>query len=278
MSDENVPNIPFRTPDSGEQMEVLVEGIDEIPEQEEVESKLPDDFKELSKEEIYAKYQQSTEGVNQAQALQAGIEALGDKLTPQQQQAAPVPQQQQQPAPVTPEEQEAKNDQLTDMFFKEPTKAFDQAFDAAIDAKIGPLMRDTISSNFSTQRQILETNPDKKEFFQKHAAEIDAEFQKLPLSDRVVGKGYTKAYDNVRAQNLDEVIDSEVAKRMESIKAELKAELAPQRGVEYTETGGTAPRVVKRKRVILTREDKAKADAVGMTYNDYAVWKEGRNG
>ena len=252
-----------------ERVEVLLEGIDEIPEEEEVESEMPKDFQEMSKEDIYAKFTESQAKLTEAEGLSSSIEQLGETLSKNQ---APPPQQlpavqEKHPifAPKEDETPEETQERIDAYLSKTPSKS-----DEYVAYKLGPLLRDNMSSNFATQRELLEVNENTREFFKQHAGEVDTEFQKLKPEEKLSGKGYKVAFQRVKAVHIDDIVGKQVTEKLDQIKEELRAELKPVRPHDFSETGSTRPRKSVSKRIVLTVQEQAQADRLGLNYVDYA--------
>ena len=270
MSDpaNDAPDIAMDDPSDDDQVEVLLEGVDELPSEkptEPEEEELPPEYKKMTKKEIIAKLQEvsktSETDKDIRESLSKSIESLGEKLQPVQ----IPPQTPQQPQKSASELEE----EIDELAFKKPSEAMSKLFET----KYGPILRDQISANQSLQRKLLREGTSTKDFFTEHSTEIDETFKSLPPKDQLSGEGYDKAYREVRSRYTDDIIAQEVTKRVKEELEKIMPTIKQTGSFTETKSGVPSKSVRGPKKIILTRDDQEIADRRGMSYEEYARWK-----
>lgn len=252
-------------------VEVLVEGIDEIPQEAAVEVE-EGEFKGLDREGLIKRIQESEtrakEALNNANVFSGAVDRLGEKLAKNRESAESLrPAEPAVPPPLS-------SDQLKEKLEKDLLERPKEALDAYLQATFGPVVQNIATNNMSTFRKL--TRMEKGvEAFDKYAAQIDSWVRARPPYEQMQSDIYEKAYASVMMQNIDSVVEEKamaIAKKM--LEQQRQEEVQqPSRPVMYTERGGSAPPqppTAKVKRVVLSEAEKKDADARGMEYVDYA--------
>jgi hypothetical protein len=270
MSDVN--NMRFSEEEEPE-LEVLVPGRDEIPEEPEADP----EFKDLSKEDVIQKLREeqetrrSLEGkVDSVSAITSGLEKLNQNLVrPVVQQ--PAPQQVQQELS---EEEKAKlyNESLLDgdVYSKTVNLVNDQL------RKLRPDLEAIMQANLVHSKKFALLDPDVADVMKLHGQEVEAEVASLPPSERIKDPDvYEKAARRVSVRYVDEIVERKV---QEVLKAKGVDVQGPSQGgggggptmstsVPFTETNQRPN--PKKRTVIPTREQMEEARVLGMTIEKY---------
>jgi len=242
-------------PEEEEEFKIYIEGQDEIPEE-------PEEEEGPSKEELLAQLQQLQEKQSFAatqlgdrQTLEKGFKDLANVLTNQQQN-----QQQMLTKPTETWDQVKKR--LAADFYTDPMAAIEEALKFAIQTEVAPAFhqtQDLVSKTaMSTSRQIAETNPTNKLILDKYRDEVDNTVKGLPSTPDV----YEKACQQVGMAHFTEIMQEQVQSMMQE---QPTKKVLPKSNVMPT---GVASRGVAKqtKPRVLTKEQKAMADAAGITY------------
>jgi len=286
---EIAPEINFTpTPDAEDEnrLEVLLEGTDEIPQEEEVTSKIPEEYSGMSREEIFEKWEETQKVLNEKESLSSTVNRLAETIEARPDPNAQVAPQQQQQA-QQPQETDAEFEERNNAeYFKTPGKAVQEL----VARKYGPILRDSFSKTQKLERDVLSLKPDKQEFFNKHAGEIDTTFNSLPMEVRMSGEGYQRAFNLVKSQYVEEEVSERVAAQVAAEKEKIKQELIEELQLaspkpkprNFSETRSTTARPAARQPVVLTREQQRDAQMMhGVDPQDYAEWlqrKKARGG
>lgn len=271
MGDEQKPDVTFED----ESVEVLVEGIDEIPEdlREEEESEKPT-LEEIQAElEAEKKKNEALSGqADQVGALTQAFQGLSQQLDPMRQPQKTADEewveqlqaagQQRQVDPET------LKKEINENFVDDPVAAMNRL----IDLKMGPAQSQVMVNTLKNSRALLEVHQTKGETFKRYQAEIEAEVKKAtPLEKAQDLKLYERAHDIVMSRHLSDLVAERVTAELERRQKENPvSDSAPEPGhTERTREVGPRPRVRK---VVLTREQAADADRKGIEREDYATY------
>lgn len=246
---EENPELQF---EGDEDLEVIVSDEEPEPEPE------IDPEKEKLRLEL-EKYQQQLEQYTsrnvEAEALRAGIAELGDKLTPQQQQAA-------QQRPQESDEEWAKR--IKDEIYDDPLKILNEY----MQRKVAPVLQQQYATNEKIWKKQILSDPQRKETYEKYRKEIEEEYSQIPEWERYQNPDtIIKAHDTVVARHINEIIDERIQAALNDAKPEA-AKASPPRTPTYSEPGYTpAPRAEtsKRTQARLTTREAAWADRRGLT-------------
>lgn len=240
-----------------EDFKIYIEGQDDIPE-EEPEEEGP------SKEELLAQLnrlqEQQAAATNQLgdrQTLEKGFQDLASVLTKQQ-----APQ-----APAQPTENwDQVKKRLAHDFYNDPMAAIEEALKFAIQTEVAPAFQQTqellSKTAMTTSRQIAETNPTNKLILEKYRDEVDSAVRSLPPTPDV----YEKACQQVGMNHFTDIMQEQVqAMIQEQASGTETKKVLPKSNVMPT---GVASRGVAKtsKPKVLTKQQKALADAAGITY------------
>ena len=163
-------------------------------------------------------------------------------------------------------------ERMKEHLYDDPVAMMDEYFSK----KLSPEIRRLASNNQFQSQKFLELDPEKGETYKKYKSEVDLVVEKLPPQDKLYDPDiYTKAYQQVMATHIDDII---AAKVQEAIKtqgiggvpapaAEVKVSYA-ETGVTPNPTGATAKKVV-----VLTPTEKALAANKGVSDRALAAWK-----
>lgn len=248
-------------PDPG----VLVEGIDEIPQNE---PEGDSGYEAMSKEDLMKLVQKNEEEAKRLrdsrelnESIAQGFQTLSSELksrkvdTGVQQSIAP-----QQPTETI----EQYNERLREEILENPVKALEE-FSIK---KFGPIINELVGNNLSVSRRFMELDPDDGDFFKKHQEEIDKFVNSLPDQEKLRDKNvYKRATRQIKMEHIDELVESKVQALINK-KVENRAPGTVSSG--YSESSvNPRPTVVKRESKVLTREEAAKADLYGISKEDY---------
>lgn len=252
VEDENVE-------EDEEDFKIYIEGQDDIPE-EEPEEEGP------SKEELLSQLtrlqEQQAAATNQLgdrQTLEKGFQDLASVLTNQQQQ---------QPTTAQPTETwDQVKKRLASDFYNDPMAAIEEALKFAIQTEVAPAFHQTqellSKTAMTTSRQIAETNPTNKLILEKYRDEVDSAVRSLPPTPDV----YEKACQQVGMNHFTDIMQEQV---QAMIQEQASGTAAPKKALPKSNVmpTGVATRGVAKtsKPKVLTKQQKALADAAGITY------------
>ncbi len=257
--------------EADEDFQVLVRGEDKIPE-DLTEKTIPAEFKDLDKEALVAKLEaerktleETKQKAEQVAALKEGIASLGTTL----QKPAPVAV----PQPVMPQKSEEDyKEEFNEKFVEDPYSAMIK-FQAE---KLAPEIQRLMLNNLKTSRKFLELDPERKDTYKKYQDAIEQEILKtnpqMRLEDPEI---YQKTHDRVMAGHINEIIEAKVKEALE-LQAKEKKEIEKKVEPGYTEFSMTSGPKEKPNYVILTQEEKQKANLLGIPIKEYARYLKER--
>lgn len=249
-----------------EEVQVFVEGLDTIPpETSSEEEELPEEYQKLTKAQLVEKIKENeakaTEAGNSAKAIKEAISELGQTLTvPPAEQAAVLP---------TPTESEAEyEERVKTEVLENPKKVLDEH----LRRSVGPLVTSVASGAMQMARELVRIQKG-PEAFDKYVTEIDAIVGQAPVTDRVQKPKeiYEKAYNQVMASHLDDLITIRVAEEVAKLKTKGESTTeGPSSGLKAP-YGSTQTRVAPKVRtVVLNAREREIADQKGIDYKTYA--------
>ena len=226
-----------------EEVEVLVEGVDEIP--KELTDPPPEPPPEPPKSEV------------KMDALLQGLQKLVE-VKPQE---TPPPQ----PPPKPEFDKEGK---YNETFLEDPKNHLDQWGKEYLIPQIASAVSQMIPDITPLVKRQVEENEGFKTTLELYRGEVEAEFNKIPEVQRRRDTGsYARAVEAVRNRHFGDLVAYEASRRQE-------VEKTPPPPTPYYETyGKPAP---KKKQVILSAGERAEADIKGMPYDQYWRIKYGR--
>lgn len=193
------------------------------PQEEEPDSDVPEDLRNLSRAEMAAMLAEVRAKADSAEALKAGIAALGEKLAPVPQVRAP------EPVPTLD-------------FTEEEAKEFDEKLFASADSPskvvknllMGKVQRvldhslGMVAGKFAEQEEeiLLSTSSEYKEW----KPEIDKVLASLPEKQRNSPGVRKWALDQVKMKNIDKLVEREVKKRLEAQDAQASSSSSASAG------------------------------------------------
>ncbi len=251
-------------PTEDQEIEVLVRGRDEIPPEPTEDDSLPEEFKGMSKAQLYAQLQEAKRGSDQASALQSAISDLGERLSKPTPTAPAAPAPIQQPGESDAEFAERINKSL---FGDNPYAVLQEA----IRRELAPHVRGIQSEILQTKRRILEK--EETSLFTKYREEIEATVATLPPEQRLNPGAYEWALGQVKVRHLDDIIEERVQERVKSQAASEEAkettptERRPQVGQGVSSRGGSAPRA--KRRVVISAAEAKRIEDSGMSVSDW---------
>jgi hypothetical protein len=238
MADE----IKFEEIDPAGDLEVLMEGIDEIPP---ADLTPPDPvFKDLTKEQIIEKVRLERDALQQTKAAADNSAALNQVLKELKDRPS-MPQQAAAPPPMTEAEFKAK--------FNE--KFYDNPYDTMLEfqqKKLGPEVQRIMFQNMQLARKLAALDPDKKDTFALYGAEIDDYVARLPAEAKLYDPDiFAKAHDAVISRHVNEIVERKVR---EAVKGTTTP--PPSQQAAFSERG-SAPRPSpgSRTTIVLTRTE-----------------------
>lgn len=243
MSDE----IKFEEVDPTGDLEVLMEGVDEIPQVE--TTPVDPEFKDLTRDEIIERVRKEREALQKTKAEADNSAALNQVLKELKDRQV-APQQPAGPPPQTEAEFKAK--------FNE--KFYDNPYDTMMEfqqKKLGPEVQRIMFQNMQLARKLAALDPDKKDTFALYGAEIDDYVARLPPEAKLYDPDiYSKAHDAVISRHVNEIVERKVR---EAVKG---PSVGPTPQAGFTERG-SAPRPSggPRQTIVLTRTEQEWARA-----------------
>lgn len=255
------PEVNFEEIDPTGDLEVLLEGVDEIPAASMPEE--PEDLKNVSREDIIAKVKLEREELARAKEAagnQAAIaQALKDMRTsPQQVVREAMPQQGPQ------ESEDAFKLRFNEQFYNDPYNTM-MEFQKK---KLAPEVQRIMASNMQLSRKLAALDPDRKDTFGQYIAEIDDFVGRLNPEQKLYDADvYTKAHDAVIARHVNEIIDRKV-------KEAVGGKQQPVAGKPAFSEGGSAPRPATgpRTTIVLTPKEQQYAATKGLTRESMGAW------
>lgn len=253
------PELKFEEASPLGDLEVLLEGIDEIPSGEpQIEG--PEDLKGMTREQILQKVQQEREEANKKLAAmeeQAKLTSALKGLTQQTQQQV-VRDPSQMPQQLPGETEEAFKARFNEQFYNNP-------YDTMMEfqrKKVAPEVQRIMGANVQMSRKLTALDPDRKDTFAQYQAEIDDMVARLSPEQKLYDIDvYTKAHDAVIARHVNEIIDRKVKEAMGKGSPQPK----PTAPVPFSEQG-TAPRPMgPTKTFVLSRKEQFWAAQHGLS-------------
>lgn len=246
------PNVQFEDLDPQGDLEVLLEGIDEIPAPVST-VEVPEDLKDLDREAILEKVK--AERLELVKAKEAALnqsqiaQALKDLRQPVQPQAS---------APLQPGET------MEQFKARYNEKFYDNPFDSTMEfqrKQLLPEIQRIMVSNMQLSRKLAMLDPDRKDTFALYMPEIDDMVARLPMEQKLYDADvYTKLHDIVISRHVNEIVDRKVKEAVAQQGSKTSAGK-----VSFSE-GGTAPRPTSPVRsIVLSRKEQDWAKIQGLT-------------
>jgi len=251
---------------------VLVEGEDEIPKEEEEE--VPEEFKDLDKKALMEKLEaeraaleETKKQVNEVAALKEGLASLGENLKKPN-----VSIQPQQVQSVRKSEDEYR-EEFNEKFVEDPYSAMVK-FQAE---KLAPEIQRLMMSNLQISRKFLQFDPDRKETYAKYHDEIEQEVSKVAPRERLEDtEVYQKAHDRVMARHINDIVQLKVQEVLKQQEEEAKKKTSSTSSPTYVEHTMNTPPTKKEKYIVLTQEEKNRANLLGIPLTEYARYLKER--
>lgn len=131
--------------------------------------------------------------------------------------------------------------------------------DAHFNARIAPLAKMTLEAHSNTNFQVFESQMRENEDWKTYRGEVEKFMESIPLEVKAQPNSWPKAFDFVRANHLDEIIERRAAK---STKMERAA---------FVE-GPSGPGPQRSKKVELNETQKQIAKGLGVSEDEYREW------
>lgn len=260
--------------DDEDNFEILVEGRDEIPEEEPEPTEEGPSRDELMSEleALKQQQQQANSQLGDRQTLESGFDKLSRILEQQQQGQA---SQQQQKGPQESPEQFKKR--ITKNFYDDPAASIEEMIDYAIQSKIAPAFQQThdmvSKTAMSTSKQVAASNPTNKLILDRFGDEVEAAVKSLSPGPDV----YDRACQQVGMSHFTDIVQAQVEEAVNGGSNE--GSNAASTGKKPTSnvnpagnpSRGAAPKASKAKKRVLTKDQRAAADRMGLTYE--SAWR-----
>lgn len=243
---------------------ILVEGRDEIPEEDDSEEEGPsreDLLREL--EEIRSREEANRARLEDKETLSDGFQKLSQIL--EQQNSAQSQQQQSQ------ETWDDVKKRLKDSFYDDPVAAMEEAMKYMVKSEIAPAFQElhgTVSKTaMATSRQMAAQNPTNKTILEKYGDEVEAAVKSLPPGPDV----YERACQQVGMQHFTDIVQASVQEAMGAAASSSKTS-RPSSNMNPSGSSGSrgASPKKKAKRRVLTAAQREAADKMGLSYD--AAW------
>jgi len=258
-----VPDLSFEEEENtseDQEIEVLVEGRDEIPKETSEEDSLPEEYRGLTKSQLVAALSEAKKGPDQATALREAINGLGEKLSkPTAPSSNPVP---------VPIQQRGESDEEfaarvnKELFGENPLSVVREV----IRREINPLVQELRGTILQQTKRLLEKDSKDGPILEKYREEVEATIASLPPEQRTHPGAYEWAIKEVRGKHFEEIVQAEVEARLKA-----QEEPAPSRKPQITQgatsRGPLAP--TSKKRVIISAEKAAELERKGINVSDY---------
>jgi len=254
MSDEMNPEIKFETIDPSGDLEVLMEGIDEIPAAADSPSADPE-FQQLTRDQIIEKVKQERDALAKTKAEATNNAALNQVLK----ELKDRPQVVQQTPQVPRETEEEFKKKFNEKFYDSP-------YDTMMEfqqKKLGPEVQRMMFNNMQLARKLTALDPDKRDTFAMYSAEIDDFVARLPVEQKLYDADvFSKAHDAIISRHVNEIVERKVR---EAVTKQTGGQTGT-RPAPFTEAG-SAPRPAggSRQTVVLSRSEQQWAADHGMT-------------
>jgi hypothetical protein len=190
------------------------------------EPQVPEEFSGKAKDELVAEIEKLRKDMeegqrrsDEVQALKAGIEGLGEKLS------QPVQPQTQQPPQRTREEiQKEFNEKWSANILEDPFSAIEELNQMRDQA----MVTQRLNEKEKLSRRMLQLDPEKRETAGRYMSEIDLEVSNMnPYEKLNMDDPYSSAHDRVLARHINDVMDEKVAKIVEEKLKERGAAAVP---------------------------------------------------
>lgn len=268
MSEADIQEIQFETPEAQDYEVVTVAGEEDLVEKPAEAAPAPEGVT-LTKEQ----YEALLKGGGNGDVLANGLNRLAETLAPQQQQQVPVPE-----VDVLKLEDEAlKPGQFVKTVEQIANKvAAQQTAQYAI-------------ANQVQEKKLLELDPKTQEIYKKYEAEIEKKVQALPPQYRFQPGVYTQIYRGVMQEHQEDIINDRAGAMAQKIAEQAVAEALKKAGIKtpssssmYAETGGSTPVVRPKTALRITERDVQNMKESQMNPKDpdqvrsYLEWKKER--
>ena len=244
--------------------QILVEGRDEIPpEEEEVPREEGPSREELLSElaSLRARQELTTSQLGDRETLERGFDRLSQVLSSQQgaSQQGTGPQ----------ETWDDVKKRLSKDFYNDPMSALEEALKFAIRTEVAPAFHQTqelvSKTALTASRQAAEANPSNKTILDRYRKEVEEEVGRLPGGPDV----YERACQTVGMRHFDELIEARLEAALAEKGSDRGARPRPTSNVSPTGVGSRAT-TKKTPRRVLTIKQREAADAAGISYE--AAW------
>lgn len=245
---------------------VFVSSPEEIPQENTGPSFDPEELKRQN-EDLQSRLEALQQQADVATQLNQGISQLGETLKKGQGQG----QGQQPPPPQAKGETEAEYaERIKKEFYDDPYHNLQDMTQRTMQ----PFLNQVVNNNVAMSRRLMTLDPQKSENFKAYAEEIDQAVAQMPpmtkLQDPMV---YDKAYEQVVARHMDEIIEKSVAQRLAEAQAQNpgNGSSAPSTAQNsHVEHGHQPPSGGPRKNyAVLTPQEKTTAFNKGLTQQQY---------
>lgn len=262
MGDLNEPQgIKFEPVPEGDvsELEVLLEGIDEIPKPTQEEDP---EFKGKTKEQLIEDLRRQRADLANAQERDVERAALKEVLNDLKE-ARTKPPQFQMPQQQPSETEEQFKERVNKSFYDDPYGTL-MEFQMK---KLAPEVQRIMSANVQLSRKLAAFDPERGATFKRYSAEIDDYVNQLPPQAKLYDPDvYSKAHDAVIARHVNEIVEVKV---QEALKVKTSTPAPPH--TEVGRTGGPGPQG-ERPRVILSEKEREFINRQGISKEAYAAY------
>lgn len=246
------------------------------PSEEDNEPDLPDEVKSKSKADLYNELQQLRQKADPVDAIERGLRGLKDDLR------APAPVQQvvqpQQPG----ESDEAFRERINEQLFKADNPS--QLIEELVERKTKNLQAQVGNTTMELKRQLMKTNPQTSDVFNKYEQEIVQRVQSLPAQDQSNPGAFDWAYQQTLNAHLDDIIEERAKKLAEGSNGQGEGSEESQGSQEPLQMsqarGGSSGKVkIKAKNTVyVTDDDRRIAAQRGIDPRDVALYRVNSGG
>jgi len=249
-------DIKFEAIDPSGDLEILMEGIDEIP--ADPATTQDPEFQTLTRDQIIEKVRSEREALAKTKSDLTQNAALTEVLKElKNRPQGPQMQVPQGPPPETEEQFKAK--------FNE--KFYDSPYDTMMEfqqKKLGPEVQRIMFQNMQLSRKLAALDPERKDTFAMYGAEIDDIVAKMSPQEKLYDPDvFVKAHDVVISRHVNEIVDRKVREAVSGKTAPTGPQPAP-----FTERGtAPGPRMSPgaKQTVVLSRSEQAWASSQGLS-------------
>jgi len=233
-------------------IQVLLEGIDDIPTPEPVDPNL-----KFTKEELVAQLAATKKNLEEERGRTLEMNAIRSLAEELKNRPQYVPG---APAPQPGESEEEFKTRFNSKFYDNPFETmmeFQQK-------KLAPEVQRIMGANLLTSKKFLLIDPDRKETAVRYEAEIDSEMERIAPSTKLYDPDiYQKVHDLVISRHVKDIVDIRVKEAMANAnKPTLKAPFSERGNAPST---GSNPRTI-----VLTRAEQEYASSKGIPKEQYA--------